>query len=143
MGKGEAQGAVSTHGKSGDAPRLAFPHHAIPGFDEWQELAEEKVAITFAPVGGIDKKTSPACGRNHKKVANLVIAPEVFDQPPATALQERLLVFAKPMQEIKNGIFRFGVSLIIRWQHDAVPHVAMKNAAVESAAVDSSLREGK
>src|SRR5205823_2363017 len=40
MRKGKAQSSVTPHRKPGDASRLAFAYHAVPGFDERQELCE-------------------------------------------------------------------------------------------------------
>src|SRR4051812_48488560 len=142
MRKGEAQRSVTTHGKPGDTPRLAFANHAILGFDERQELCEKKIAVAIMSVGGINKKSAAAFRCNHQEVADLVIAPQVLDQAPATALEQSLLVLSEPVQKIKNGILCLGVSLITRRQHDAIPHLAMENMTVENTAIDSSLRGG-
>src|SRR5256885_1215969 len=108
MRKGEAQRSVTPHGKPGDPSRLAFANHAILGFDKRQELCEKKIAVAIMFVGRIDEKTAAAFRCNYQEVADLVIAPQVLDQAPATALEQSLLVLSEPVQKIKNGILCLG-----------------------------------
>ena len=79
MRKCEPESSISAHGKSGDASRPAFADHAIVTLDVWQKLVDKKVAVAIASVGRVDKKTATSFRRNHKEIANLVIAPQVFD----------------------------------------------------------------
>ena len=143
MAKGETQRTVSAHGDAGDRSIAAALADAVFLFDEWDELLQEKIAVAFGTVGGVDVKTSSTFGSDDKKIAELVLLAEIVEHRPAAAVEKRFLVVAQAMEEIEHWVvlwrvlFCFGV--VAGGKVDAVMDRVLENPAVESIAFDAAL----
>ena len=72
-----------------------------------------------------------------------MLVAQIVEQGPAATVEERLLVVAQAVQEIKHRIATWrmlgGARIVTSRQIDAVADNLLKNAAIQRAAVDAAL----
>lgn len=104
---------------------------------------KEKIAVLYFSIGRVDVETALRFRGNDKKIANLVLLAKVFNQIPSSGLEQSLLILAKAMQVVKDGITLGGVTgdgcIVPRRQQNTIMDGFTKSAAVQSIAVDPAL----
>src|SRR5581483_5338766 len=113
---------------------MAIAEHAKAAFDIGKELGQKEVAIAIASARGVNEERSPAFRGDDQKVADLLLPAEVFDQAPATAAEQHLLVLSQAVEEVERRIFPALLLFVAGRQHYAIAHRASQNAAVQDAA---------
>ncbi len=85
------------------------------------EFLQKEIAIAESIARRIDVETALALRGHYEKVIDLVLAAEIFDYAPSAGAEQRLLVLAKAVEEVENGITSRAETL---WRHSwaAVAH---------------------
>src|ERR1700730_15855232 len=104
MGKGEPKRTVSAHRKTANGSGGALAANRIMRIDVWNELTNEEIAITHAPISGGDVEPAVLFGRNYQKTRDLSFLTQVLYQVPCPAFEQALFVIAEPVQKIKHRI---------------------------------------
>jgi len=111
--------------------------------DVRNELANEKIAVTHAAIGGVDVEAALSFGRDYQKIRDLSLLAEVFDQVPSTAFKKSLFVTAESMQKIKHRITprrRAGSRRVVAgWQHNTVVNGLPEDTTFQRVAIDAAL----
>jgi hypothetical protein len=136
---GETQCSVAAHGKTCNAARLAAADNTKVRLDMGNEFRQEKIAVALMTVRGVDEECPSALDCYEQEVANRVPLAQVFDQPPASTLDQCLLALTEAMEKIQDRIFLVALSFVGGWQQHAIPYGTIKNLARETAAIDSAL----
>src|SRR4029077_12841002 len=95
------QRSITSHGDPRDRSSSPSRPHAVPAFDEGHEFLQKKITVPEGLIGRVDVETAPALWRHNKEVADLVLAAQVFDQRPASRVEQGLFVFADAEQTIE------------------------------------------
>ncbi len=144
MREGKAQRSVAAHGNSADGAACAAGTYSVFAFDVRQKLLQKKIAVTHGTIGGVDVKTASAFGSDDEKIAHLALVTQIFEQGPATAVEEGLLVVAEAVQKIEHRItlcwMLCGARIVFSGQIDAIVNHLLEDMAFQSAAVDPALR---
>ncbi len=121
-----------------------FPSRAdaIFAFDVRHEFLQKEIAVAERIAGRVDVETALAFRRHHQKVADLMLAAQVFDYAPSAGAEQRLLVLAKTVEKVEHGIAprRRFLGVIVRRQLHTVVDRLLENAAVDDVAVGTALR---
>ena len=129
-----------------ETPVMARPlpsrANAIFAFDVRHEFLEKEIAVAELVAGRVDVETALALRRDHQKVCDLVLAPQVLDYAPSSGAEQRLLVLSQAMKEVEHRIapLRGILGVIVRRQLHAVVNRLFENAAVDDVAVGAALR---
>src|SRR5215469_10309552 len=67
-GEGDAQGAITSHGKAGDSSRGLISQRTEMALHKGKEFAEKKVTIANASFGRVDEEAGSSLGNRNKKV---------------------------------------------------------------------------
>src|SRR5580698_2579009 len=114
--------------------------------DVGNKFANEKVAVAFAAVGGVDVEAALSFRGDDQEIGDLPVLAQVFDQAPATAFEQSLFIIAKSMQKIERGIAPWRAarrrSVVAGWQHDAVVDSLAEDTTFQCIAINASLRVG-
>src|SRR5207245_5088553 len=127
-------------GNAADGALFGTRAHAICALDVRNELAQKKVAVAHRSVSGVDIKTAAAFGRNNEKLPDCVLAAQIVEQGPASAMEQSLFVVAEAVQKIQHGIARRRLRVgVTCGQVDTEMDDLLENLAVHGVAVDAAL----
>ena len=102
--EGKPERSVASHGNAGNGASLSPGQGPVLAFDVGHELAQKEVAVALRSVGRIDIEARAPFRSDDQEVTNLAMFPQVFDQRPASAARERLLVVAQPVQVVEHRV---------------------------------------
>ena len=97
--------------------------------DEGNKFPQQEIFVARMAIVGIDIETCFACRCYDQEFAELMPLPEIFGEIPAARANEGLLVVAKAVQEIQDGIMAIFVGVVAWRQKRAVGNLFAEDFA--------------